>query len=372
MWMILATAHPARASDPLVYVGNEAASVQRVADAARLRPDDLAPTPAASLRDLPVTVGSGGSVAACGEAPVSREQLQLAVQDAETALALGDAPRAAAGLARLAGAEACAVWDRELLVRYFVVVALTAEDGAAGFARARTLDPSLAWSDAWPDDRRAAFQAGAPQPPIRLAIPHPGFRVDGAPAAGPVQIVPGWHRVEGAGFDGAIELEADGTLLVPSSTTDQTFQTLDAEDARVVPTALLASRFGEGARVYVANDRGVWAATAGRTDWLSLQRQRRHPLVWGGLAAAAVGGAVSAAGGALAGLAAADARAANQAIGDATGPASLQSAQGAYDDASAAYGWRAPVLYGGLGLTAAGGALLGVGFALGPQTVGGR
>jgi hypothetical protein len=139
----------------------------------------------------------------------------------------------------------------------------------------------LSFAEDWPPERRAAFDAAAPQDPVQLTIAQPGFSLDGVPATGTVAVAPGWHRLAGPGFDGALTLEVDGAFLVPAAVPESVFAGLESPESRQLPTTLLAAKFGDGSRVFVANDKGVWAATAGRTDWLSLERQRTHPLVWG-------------------------------------------------------------------------------------------
>lgn len=361
----------AEAAEPLVYTGDEARAVTRAAAAARLPATDLAPTSVESLRGDPPTVGAGGTLTPCGGPTVTREQLLLAVQGAEGALNYGETDRARTELDRVADADRCAAWDADLLGRYFVLRGLLDPDPGPAFARARRLNPALAWNEEWPADRRPAFDAGAAGDAVVLTVPLAGAVLDGAAVTGKVQVVPGWHRVQAPGFDGALELEADGTFLVPAEVAPTAFEALDTEDGRFLPTTMLASRYGDGTRVFVATDRGVWAATAGRVDWLALERQRRHPLVGAGLVTAGVGAVGSAL---LAGLAASAYGAAGAAADavETTGFAQLGAAKDTYDAKAATYRTLRTAVVAPIGVTVAGLGLFGVGVALGPQTVGGQ
>jgi hypothetical protein len=351
------------AAEPVVYVGSEADAVERVAEATRLTAADLAPHPAASLRELPATVGAGGTLDPCTSQPITREQLLLAVESAEAALKFGEAQKAQGELARVADAHRCGPWNADLLTRWFVARALSDDDASWGFAGARAVTPGLSFAEDWPPERRAAFDAAAPQDPVQLTIAQPGFSLDGVPATGTVAVAPGWHRLAGPGFDGALTLEVDGAFLVPAAVPESVFAGLESPESRQLPTTLLAAKFGDGSRVFVANDKGVWAATAGRTDWLSLERQRTHPLVWGGLVTSAVG---VVAGGVFGGLAAgAYARAEDASNAPPTGNQQLVSAVGDYRVMKGG-------VFGGAGLAVVGLGVSGLGLVLGPQTVGGR
>ncbi len=367
---VVAWALAAQAAEPLVHTGDAEDAIARAAAATRLPAADFAPATVESLRSGAVTVGSGGTVTPCGGPAITREQLLLAVQGAEGAQNYGESERARAELARVADADRCAAWDAELLARYFALRAQVDEDPTVAFARARRLDPSLAWREEWDPSRRAAFDAAAPGAPVTLAVPLPQVQLDGAAVTGKVQVLPGWHRVVAPGFDGALELEADGTLLVPSQVPATAFDSLETEVDRAIPTTLLAATFGEGARVFVANDRGVWAATAGRVDWLALERQRKHPLVWAGLVTALTGAAATAGTSVWTLSARADAAPLVSAL-EGADAATLSRDLGAAQDAADRFRLARTVTVGAGALGGVGLGLLGVGFALGPQTVSG-
>jgi hypothetical protein len=360
----------AHAGEPLVYTGDEAAARARVSAATRLAAPDFDAVAAAALRTGPASVGSGGSLTPCGGPAITREQLLLAVEGAEGALTYGEADRARTELSRVSDADRCATWDAQLLSRYFVLRGLVDEDGAASFARARRLQPELAWSEDWPAERRPAFDGAAPEPAVLLQIVPEGYALDGAQVTGKVQVIPGWHRLTGPGFDGALELEADGTFLVPAEVPVAAFDSLDTEDQRFMPSKLLASRFGDGARVFVANDRGVWAATAGRVDWLNLQQQRKHPLLWAGLATALTGVAATAGTSVWMAGAHADAKPLVEQLEGADATTLSTQLPGARD-AVARYNTARAVTFVSGGVGAVGLGLFGVGLALGPQTVSG-
>lgn len=369
---VVAWALTASAAEPVVYVGSEGDAVARVAEATRLTVADLAPHPAASLRELPATVGAGGTLEPCTSQPITREQLLLAVESAEGALKFGEAAKAKSELARVADAHRCAPWNADLLTRWFVARALSDDDASWGFAGARAVTPGLVFAEDWPAERRAAFDAAAPQDPVQLTIAQPGYSLDGVPASGTVAVAPGWHRLTGPGFDGGLTLEVDGAFLVPAAVPETVFAGLESPEGRQLPTTLLAAKFGDGSRVFVANDKGVWAATAGRTDWLSLERQRTHPLVWGGLATTLLGVGVSGVSGVLVSQSLKTGADAADRVNVPKSPEDYHSALGEHEAAKAQFGLRAPILYAGIGVTAVGVALGGIGLGLGPQTVGGR
>lgn len=353
------------AADPIVFEGDEARALERVERATRIPAADLEPVPVQQLLDRPPSVGDGGTLAACSGAPVTADQLRLAAQSATSALTFDDRAKAASELQRVADADRCAAWDAEALRGYFVARALTDDDAAWGFAHARVLDPPLAWDEAWPADRRPAYDAAAPVGIVHLTVPQPGFRVDGRAADGVVEVPPGWHRLSGPGFDGAVELEADAVFVAPSAVPPAAFSDLATPEARAVPAAVLSAAFGDGHRVFVANRQGLWSAAAGRVDWLALGREQAHPLVGAGAATSVLGGVALAATGVWTLIASDQARAAARAVDAGTVPGEL----GDYPAKRTAFlAARAGAIgsgaVGGVGLV-----LLGVGLQLPTRTV---
>ena len=130
------------------------------------------------------------------------------------------------------------------------------------------------------------------------------------------------------------------------------------EAGRAAATALMADAFGAGRRVFVATDSGVWAASAGRTDWLPLERVRTHPLVPVGAVTSVVGVGATVGFGALAVLSRGNAEAAVDAAFQSSGTAAFDAASADYEAASGAYRLATMALIPSGIVLAGGGALL--------------
>ncbi len=368
VWLVSA----ATAAEPVVHEGDAEAARATVSEAARLPPGALEPIAVAELRARPPAMVGSGRVWSCGSSPLTREQLLLALTGAEGALTYDDPARVRAELDRVSDVVTCPPpFDADLLARYWVDRALAGDEPERSFAFARALAPSLAASEAWPEAARATFEAAAPLPPVVVKVPHPGVDIDGEPVSGSVSLVPGWHPVSGAGFAGALEVDADATFVVPAATPADLLDDVSTEAGRALPTALLAEAFGEGNRVFVVTNEGVWAATAGRTDWLPLQRRKTHPLVPIGLGTTAAGALGTAITGALAAVAYGAVGAAGDDVARASTADTLLSAEAAFEERADRY--RAvrllPLPFAAVGVVGLG--LTGAGLALGPVTVGG-
>jgi hypothetical protein len=129
-------------------------------------------------------------------------------------------------------------------------------------------------------------------------------------------------------------------------------------DMRRAIGSLLAVRFGEGTPTLVATEDKVWAATAGRSDWIALWEARDPPARivghWGtriGLGTAILGGIGAAIAYTGATQAAAD-------IGAANSEASFSDADGRYRRFSSAFHASTRVGAVGLGIAGVGVVLL--------------
>lgn len=295
----------ASASEPLVHDGDATVAVERVAAATERPASDFEPRAAADVPGLPpVLMPASGRIVPCDAAAVSRERLLLAIQGAEGALGYGEDDRAREELGRVAAAERCPPepFERELLVRWLVARARAGEADAWRYARA--LDPSLAFADEWLPELEPAFAAAAPVPAVVLRVPQVGITVDGVAAGTDTLVVPGWHVLGAPGLRGALVVDGPATLLVPSALGPDWLAPVDDPEARAIPTEALSAVYGEGTRVFVATADGAWAATAGRTDWLELDRYyRAHPLVPAGAVVTGAGVVAGAVTGLLAALA---------------------------------------------------------------------
>lgn len=360
------------AGEPVVHEGDEAAALARVAKVARLDPAELEGLAVEALRARPATMVGSGRVLACGASPVTREQLQLALDGAEAALTYDEKDRADKELSRVADLESCPPpFDAPLLTRYWIDRALAGADVGTAFARARALSPELAWSDDWPEDLRPAFDQAAPLDRVIVRVVHEGVTVDGAPVHGQVSLIPGWHPVQMGSFDGALLVDADAVFVVPSATPADLLGGVGDEAGRAAPTALMADAFGPGRRVFVASASGVWAASAGRTDWLPLETLRTHPLVPVGGVTTVVGLGATVGFGALALIARGNANDAIDTILESRDPDDYAGVQSSYESASGTYDLARMALIPS-GLVLVGGAgMLGFGLAHGPVTVGG-
>ncbi|MCB9673416.1 MAG: hypothetical protein H6734_28390 [Alphaproteobacteria bacterium] len=357
----------ALAGEPMVHEGDAGAAVDRVARAARLSPEEIDAVAVAALRARPATMVGSGEVLSCAAKPVTREQLQLALDGAEAALTYDETDRARKELDRVADVASCPPpFDRPLLVRYWVDRALAGVEPELSVSRARGLDPELAWSEEWPSDLRPAFDEAAPLPPVIVRVVHDGVTVDGQTVQGQVSLVPGWHPVQVGSFDGALLVDADAVFVVPSATPADLLGSAGDEAGRAAATALMADAFGAGRRVFVATDSGVWAASAGRTDWLPLERVRTHPLVPVGAVTTVVGVGATVGFGALAVLTHGNAEAAVDAAFQSSGTAAFDQARADYDAARGGYRLATMALIPS-GLVLVGGAgMLGFGLLHGP------
>lgn len=359
----------ARAAEPLVYDGDVGRALQRTALATGRPLEDFAPRPASEIAATPAAlVGGAGLVTACPVAPLSAEQVLLGVQAAEGALAYGEAMRAREEVVRIEAVLACPPepFDPTVLARYFVVRARTGD--ADGWRLARAIDPFLAFDEDWGGaEERAAFDAAAPARST-LTVTQPGIRIDGRAVEERVDLAPGWHALASAKVRAGVVLDGPGGLVLPAELPPAW---LSDPKVRAPATAALAAAYGEGVRVFVATDDGVWAATTGRTDWLPIGRTRAHALVPSGLAVAGAGALGAAVTGAIAASRYAAARDAVTAVETASTVGAFEQAGRDHADADAAYRavrWL-PALGGGLAVVGLG--LTGTGFAIGPVIAGG-
>lgn len=361
--MLTLLAAVALAAEPVVHDGGGDA-LARAAAASGRAADAFTAVPYASLRERAATLVGGGAIEVCPSAPqATNAQVQWAVQRADKAVAYGDYGGAATELAAASRLVNCLGEPAELAhvtrLRMLVGVVRAAGGDRAGavaaFRDARALGAEPAWDDAWPPDARAAFDDAAPGAPIPVRVHAPtatDVRIDGvALASGAAATVrPGTHLVlvrDPTPFAAAVTVDGPADLVVPAAFGPEL--SVAAEPAsRPSLTALLAAAFGEGASVLVVTDAHVWAATAGRTDWIALEtravatpppttpvaepRGRSSPLP---PALAGVGGAAALAGGALAWASFSAADAASERMRAAGSEAAFVEAEADYERAAA-------------------------------------
>lgn len=302
--LIAASLQAALAGEPVVTVGDADDAVARVAGATGRPADALTVVPLATLLGgAPAMVG-GGSATPCAGAPSTAEQLKWVLGRVEGALAYGEFDKAAAEQVEADRIAACVggTVDAQLLARVALVGGVGAAEtdpprATAAFTQALALDPAAAWDEAWSPDAKALFVA-APRrtDTVNLRVVAPAARVviDGVVGAARA-VVPGRHLVQVDTLAIAVDVPEGGALLVVPSACPESI----ASDVDRAPfAALLAAGLGEGTAGFVVDDRGVYAFTAGRPDFLTLQQRKTPVAQTVGRAVAATGLAVTVGGGA--------------------------------------------------------------------------
>jgi hypothetical protein len=241
------------------------------------------------------------------------------------------------------------------LARWHRVRTALGDRDAAPLAKA--LDPAAAWSAAWPTEYKAAYEAAPSAEPVEVVWFAWGAEVvvDGA---APGKLLPGRHLVTAGSVRGVLVVREEPLELLMLPLYPRTGEEVFTDPRRRADAgALFAAQFGPGTRVFVADPRESWVATAGRADWTPLRKVERSPWIPVGVVTTVSGVGVLGAGAALATAYAATASSAAELMSAARTQAAYDLAEADYDDA--AMGYRA-----GLGLGIAGGvaAIAGLGF----------
>ena len=352
-------------AEPLVFFGDEAEEVAWVAEVTGRTASEFEPVAAESLLRGPITlVRTPDAVQTCAADAVTSAQLELALSGAEGAFAYGEDARAVEEVERIRRIEACPPdpFDADAVARYWFARARLGR--AEGWRYGRSLAPREPFPANWPEALRDSFDGADPGDPVRLTVLQPDLRVDGRPVDGGVDLAPGWHALHGPRLSASFVVDQADTLVVPSE-----IGPIDPADPdqRPLATAVLAARFGEGTRVFVAEDAALWVATAGRADWTDLSRYAPRALVPVGFATAGLGALATVATTALSTSRYQAMKDARQALVDARSTGEWTEV--GFDpirDRYAQVRWF-PAVSGGV--TAVGLALGGVGLALGPVPV---
>ena len=320
-----------------------------------------------------MTVG-GGSVVACDHPAATTAQLEWTIKRAEGALAYGENDKAATELAEAEKIAGCLVdpADPALLARVSVLrgVERAPSDEAAAkraFANAVSTGVPVAWDDGWPAAARAIYDGVAAHPPAMVDLvvyaPTAALYLDGRAIASGQHLTVGigQHRVLlGTAVPQALTVDVDEgpvSVVVPSAYPVDLIAMADGVDTRAPLSVLLAGAFGEGAAAIVASDGAIWAATAGRTDWIALSHLHASPAQVVGRVLMGTGGAIAVGGGVGTGVMYQKVRTASRSMRDASSPDAFASAETQYSANRSTYALVRFAPMAGLAIAAAGYAL---------------
>jgi hypothetical protein len=304
----------ALAADPVVHDGDPGVAVARAAAASGRPAEALTAMAWDTLRQGPPALVGGGMVSGCAAAPTAtNEQLQWLIQRADGAVAYGEADRAAPELVEARKTLGCLASpvDPDRLVRFWMLTGVVAaaqgdEKAAVGAFRAAIGSGKPGWDDAWPASARALFDRAAGEAAqagkTKLTVVAPGatVHVDGKPVEGPLDVLPGSHVVlVGAATPVplVIEVPEGAVQLVIPAAFPADLALADEASNRGPASALLAAALGEGSPAFVVTESKVWAASAGRTDWIALSSHEAPPAFRAGKLLAGAGLVVAVGGG---------------------------------------------------------------------------